>query len=186
MATSAMLIIIIIWNTLVSIWNSYASGILWQHGKTKWERTISIFALIAGFIGIFYTFVLIFVALGYLSEAFIIYSNVFIGWAFIPLGLVFIADGIRTYKETKSGWVLFFTILNSFITIWNIFAWIQSICMFYEIGGIKTMLKENRNSWLFIIIAILGAIFLAYGFFTLGKKKAESLKQQGIRKKNKI
>lgn len=183
MAASAMLIIIIIWNTLVSIWNSYASGILWEHGKTKWEKTISILALVAGFIGIFYTFVLIFVAFGYLPETFIIYSNVFIGWAFIPLGLVFIADGIRTYKETKSGWVLFFTILNSFITIWNIFAWIQSIKMFTEMGGIKTMLKENRNSWLFIIIAILGAIFLAYGFFKLGRKKADKIKAKGIKRK---
>jgi hypothetical protein len=182
MTTSAMLIIIIIWNTLVSIWNSYASGILWEHGKSKWEKTISILALVAGFIGIFYTFILIFIALNYLPNTFLIYSNVFIGWAFIPLGLVFIADGIRTYRETKSGWILFFTILNSFITIWNLFAWIQSIKMFTELGGIKTMLKENRNSWLFIIIAILGAIFLAYGFFTLGRKKAENLKQQGIRK----
>src|SRR3989338_1998922 len=127
MAISGWIILAIVWNILAGIWNSYVAGNLWGLSKKGYEKFISIATLAGGFLGVFYAIILTFAAMGSLPPEILLYANVFLGPLFIMLGITYVIHSIRIYKETKSGWALFFSVLNTALTIWNIFAWIQSV-----------------------------------------------------------
>lgn len=185
-----MLWLVIILNLLISCWNAIVAGVLWEKSKNRFNKFLSICALGTALVGLYYSFILIGVAVGVLGVEFLWGSNVILGLPIVFFGIVITIDGWIKAIEQKSILAGLVSIYNTFATVRNIRVWIDSLRILSKMGGLKAMIKglkgrgrSRGKAILFLMIAAIIALLFVIGLFYAGRKigrkesEADSLSQ---------
>ncbi len=186
MAVSILTWLVLLVNIALSAWNAYASGynsVILQRYKGKFADFFQIansFGLVLAFAGMAYSLAvigsLIAASLGYLSastlQLILAYNQLVFGGLLIVAGMVITIESILIASMRRDFWSIFTAVYNTLITIWNVYAYIRSFRSAMEIvqGGSD---DDRRNALLILIAAAIAALFIVYGFYSLGKKRAE-------------
>jgi len=170
---------IVVLNILICLWDSYAGGILWGSSKDNiFYKMTAMCALIIGFVGLLYSFVLIGVLTNYLPETYLILSNVFLGIPLIGAGIVITIQGWIDSIRHRSIFGILISLWNTFAMFWNIKVWIDSVKMLSEIGIGKALEGDGDSKIkiiIFLIIALIVAVAISFGLFFVGEKKGKEM-----------
>ncbi len=171
--------VLVFLNFLISAWDSYAAGMLWGMSKNWANRVISISAMILGFAGMLYSFVIVGIIFNLIPETYLIATNVLLGFPIIVAGIVITINGWIQSLRRRSILGFLINIWNTFAIIWDIRIWFNSLGELKEMGGMTSLLKGDNDSKgkaiLFLIVAIILTCMISIGLFITGKKKMENL-----------
>jgi len=175
----ALIWLLIIWNFIVTCWDAYAAGMLWGMSKSKFERFFSASVFALAFVGFFYTFILVGVAIGVLSEVFMLGTNVVLGAPIILFGIVITVNGwIQAIRERSIVGFLV-SIYNTIAIVWDLRVWFASLKIMTELGGLKSLASAAGESddnkvkvILFLAVGLIVTTLIVVGLFNAGKRKA--------------
>lgn len=162
--------ILVIVSILLNAWNNYLAGKMYRTAKTDFAKLAATAGAFVGTAGILYALLLIGIMYGYVSQGYLIGTQLILGIPLISAGVIAVISGWqRTLKEGK-WWQWFFSILQSIAVVFNIFSWIRSFRIAQKIGFGNLFKSDNKkNNVLFYLGAIIAAALIGYGFFKLGE-----------------
>jgi len=177
------LILVIILNFLICGWDSFAAGMLWGGATTRFERILSACAMTIGFVGMFYTFILVGVVVGVLGQEFLIATNVVLGIPLIGAGIVITVHSWMQVWRERRWWQFAISIWNSFAIIWDITVWIRSVQALGSIGDLGSLLKGGDarvKAIMFLIVAFILTCLISIGLFKVGMEGARQRAHAGV------
>lgn len=165
--------LLVLWNTAVSLWNSYASGQMYELADSPWVKIVSISGGIMGFVGLTYSFIMAAVALGYLGQQYLLATNVILGLPIIVFGIIITIDSIIIAYKRKSIMSVGIALYNTVSTAWNIFVWMESL---EQVGGFGEAASDlaDEDARAAVLAAAVAGLLISFGLFQLGRKKARN------------
>jgi hypothetical protein len=175
-----MLWLLIILNFLICAWDGYASGILLEKAQDKFDKALAYIVFIMGYVGFVYTFILVGVATDFISEVWLLPTNVFLGAPIIVTGIVITIDGWRTTFRTGSIFGGAISIWNTFAIIHDIRVWFRSLSVLREVGGVKGIVEiavddDSDAKVKVILLGIVGVVLATLVVYGLHKAGRESV-----------
>jgi len=180
-----LVIIVLLLDFVVSIWNSYAAGfslgLLRISKGPGWIRGAALIALAAGIAGETYV-IATFLALalnayglvGADSVALLLaYNLVVTGGLITILGIGITAEGVYLAITHPAGWGVWLSLYNVFASIWNVFSYIRNFGAAVRI--IRTEEREGQGQGAVIVlaaVAVVTAVLLSYIAFHFGRAHA--------------
>jgi len=173
--------IILLVDFVISIWNSYAAGLMVGFQKVSkgpgWVRAIAGLALAMGLVGETYvlTVVLALVANAYglldtgSLDLLLAYNFLVTGGLVVILGIAVTAESIYVAIRRPGVWTIAGTIYNVFASIWNVFTYVENF------GTAMNIIKSegrSRNQGAIIVLAITAVVIaslLSYIAFHFGR-----------------
>lgn len=162
---------LVLWNTAISLWNSYSSGQMYELADNTWLKVVAVSGGILGFVGLTYSVIMAAVALGHLGQQYLLATNVILGLPIIIFGIIITIDSIIIAYKRKSIWSVAIALYNTVSTAWNIFVWMESL---KEVGGFGEAASDlaDEDARLTVLVAGIAGLLISYGLFQLGRKKA--------------
>lgn len=185
-------IIILIVNTLLSLWNAYSAGynsipLKMYKGKGAFlYRFANNSALVLSFAGLTYVLMFLFGFIGYwinyiqadiLSEL-IGFNQLVFGGLITFTGIVVAIQSIVIAAKSRDWKSVLIAIFNSLVTIWNVYAYTRSFG--YAFSTSKELFAGAASSndvrikvIVIILAAVITAFMIVYGFYKFGQNKAK-------------
>lgn len=180
--STLVLVAILLFDFVVSLWNAYASGVVWgllrrQPGRT-FEKVCAVAGVGLAFSGMAYatTIVLSWVALqvGFLAIWDFLYLVSFdflvFGAMIIGFGLVVTAQSVAiAYRQRNFGSIAV-AVWNTFAEVWDIAIYVQGFQT--AAGVLKGDRRDRANVVAILAVAIAVALIITYFAFRQGLNKA--------------
>lgn len=178
---NALFWFLVVLNFVICAWDAYASGYIWGRsddgrGNDWLEKLLSVIVFILSYAGFAYTFILIAIGFGVISEEWLLAANVFIGGPIIVTGVVIWIHGIITTVQERSLGGGLVSVWNTFAIIHNVQVWFESLSMLKEMGGLGGLLKSTDDDDSAVVVVALLAVILStlfcFSLFRAGAQKS--------------
>jgi hypothetical protein len=174
-----LLWLLIVLNFLICCWDAWVAGIIWEKAQSTLEQVLAACAFVMGYVGFFYTMILVGIVTNYLPREWLLAANVYLGAPIILTGIFITIHGwiqtIRT-RSITSGLV---SVWNTFAIIHDIRVWLYSVRALKDIGGLKGLwnIADDTDSKkakiaLFGLLALVLTTLIIFGLFRAGQNYA--------------
>ncbi len=181
-------IIILIFDFVISIWNSYSAGLsygmLKRNGGPAWAYLSPILGLSLGLVGGIYVTSIVIGFIGYFFgfvdpgtvDLLFAYNFLVTGLLIVVLGIGVTIQSIYVAAKRPTFWSVTGAIFNTFASIWNVFVYMKNF------GPVESLINQERQNErdsnlgtlivLAVIVVVLG-ILMAYVSFNAGMKHGQ-------------
>lgn len=181
-------IIILLLDFFLSLWNAYASGynsVALTHYKGKGKDLFNIsnsFGVVIAFAGSTYVMAIflswILSSFHYISnnvvQLILTYNFLVFGGLLLFAGIVITIESIVVAYIRRDFMSVLASIWNVIVSAWNIYVYVSSFRYAIDIAKNLGSDEDNKNNAIIILlIAAVISLFLTYAFYKIGKKKAE-------------
>lgn len=176
----SLLWLLVVVNFLICAWDAYASGVIWEKATTLLEKLLAGSAFVMGYIGFFYTMILVGILVDLIPSVYLLPMNVFLGIPLIGTGIVITVHSVLQAWRSRSLGDILVAIWNTFAIIHDIRVWFRSVALLREIGGVKGMIEitsdldDNKKVAivLYTVVALVLTTLFMYGLHRAGREYA--------------
>lgn len=162
--------IIAVINFVISGWNSYSSGRLWEMSDDALGKFIAGAVLVQGFVGMAYAFVLVAIGLGYLNPEYLLPTNVILGVPLLASGAVILVQSWVALIKNRSIGNFLVTLWNTVAFAWNVKVWLDALDATGGMVPAAGDLLDDDDAFVVLLVAVVLGAFLSLGLFQVGRE----------------
>jgi hypothetical protein len=179
--------IILVADTVLSVWNSYTAGFTYgnlkKNGGPNWMYASAFLGLVLGLAGAVYVTAIVVSLVAYVFglvdisavDLLLTYNFLITGGLITALGIGVTVQSIYVATKRPGVWTVANALYNTFASIWNVFVYMKDFGP--SVSIINYERRNDRKSNLgtliiLVVVVILLSVFLSYIAFHAGRNRA--------------